>query len=112
MYNLDISCGGIGLTKINDKLINIQEVGSGTEPIVYVHGLGGTMEFYRPLISAAGLSEFHIYILYDLEGHGLTPTKASSVVTMDSLVSYLAGISASPKYNIKSATQSPTPSAA
>ncbi|KAK3171314.1 hypothetical protein OEA41_003398 [Lepraria neglecta] len=104
MYNLDISCDGIGLAKINYKLINIQEVGSGTEPIVYVHGLGGTIEFHRPLISAAGLSEFHISILYDLEGHGLTLTKASSVVTMDSLVSYLAGISASPKYNIKSAT--------
>lgn len=102
MYNLGISSDGIGLTKTNDKLINIQEVGSGTEPLIYVHGLGGTMKFYRPLISAAGLSEFHIYILYDLEGRGFTPTKASSVVTMDGLVPDLAGIPASPKYNIKS----------
>ena len=62
------------------------------------------MESCRPLISSAGLSEFHTSILYDLEGHGLTPTKPSSVATMDSLVSDLAGISASPKYNIKSAT--------
>lgn len=104
MYNLDISCGGVGLTKINEKLVNIVEVGTGTDPIVYIHGLGGSMEFYRPLIDAANLQESHKHILYDLEGHGLTPTKASSPVTMDSLVDDLAGIIASPKYNIESAT--------
>ncbi|KAK4696159.1 hypothetical protein P7C71_g1710, partial [Lecanoromycetidae sp. Uapishka_2] len=104
IHNLDISAGGSGLTKINDKLINIQEIGSGSEYIVYVHGLGGTMEFYRPLIDIAGLKESHRSILYDLEGHGHTPTKASSPVTMDSLVEDLAGIFASSKYNIKAAT--------
>lgn len=104
MYNLDISCGGVGLTKIKEKLVNIVELGTGTDPIVYIHGLGGSMEFYRPLIDAANLQESHKHILYDLEGHGLTPTKASSPVTMDSLVDDLAGIIASPKYNIESAT--------
>ncbi|KAF6219060.1 hypothetical protein HO133_005604 [Letharia lupina] len=104
MYNLDVSCGGGGLTKINDKLINVVEIGTGTDPVIYVHGLGGTMEFYRPLIDAAHLKESHKNILYDLEGHGLTPTKASSPVTMDSLVDDLAGIFASPELNIKSAT--------
>lgn len=104
MYNLDISAGGAGLTEVNGKLINVQEVGTGSEPIVYVHGLGGTMEFYRPLIDAANLKESHKSILYELEGHGHTPTKASSPVTMDSLVADLAGVFALSKYNIKSAT--------
>lgn len=104
VYNLDISSGGAGLTNINGKMINIVELGTGTDPIVYIHGLGGTMEFYRPLIDAASLEDSHKHILYDLEGHGLTPTKASSLVTMDSLVDDLAGIFASPKFNIESAT--------
>lgn len=104
MYNFDISAGGTGLTTIHDKLVNIQQIGTGPANLVYVHGLGGTMEFYRPLIDVALLKESHTSILYDLEGHGLTPTKASSQVTMDSLVADLAGIFASAKYNIKSAT--------
>lgn len=103
-YNLDVSCGGAGLTQINQKLINIVELGTGTDPIVYIHGLGGTMEFYRPLIEAANLKDSHKHILYDLEGHGLTPTKASFPVTMASLVDDLAGIFASPSFNIDSAT--------
>ena len=102
-HNYNISCGGAGLTKISEKLINIVEIGSGTDLIVYIHGLGGTMEFYRPLIDATN-DTTHRHILYDLEGHGLTPTKASSPVTMDSLVDDLTGIFASPKFNIKSAT--------
>ena len=104
VYNLDISSGGAGLTNINVKMINIVELGTGIDPIVYIHGLGGTMEFYRPLIDAASLKDSHKHILYDLEGHGLTPTKASSPVTMDSLVDDLAGIFANPKFNIDSAT--------
>lgn len=104
MYNLDINCGGAGLSKINEKLINIVELGTGTDPIVYIHGLGGTMEFYRPLIDATKTKGSHKHILYDLEGHGLTPTKASSAVTMDSLVDDLASIVASPEFSIKSAT--------
>ena len=104
VYNLDISSGGAGLTTINGKMINIIELGTGTDPIVYIHGLGGTMEFYRPLIDAASLKDSHKHILYDLEGHGLTPTKASSPVTMNTLVDDLAGIFANPKFNIESAT--------
>lgn len=104
MYNLDISSGGAGLTNINGKPMNIVELGTGTNPIVYIHGLGGTMEFYRPLIDAANLQDTHKHILYDLEGHGLTPTKASSPVTMDTLVSNLYGIYSSPSLNNQPAT--------
>ena len=104
MRNLDISCGGAGLTKINGKLVNIVELGFGEDPIVYIHGLGGTMEFYRPLIHAADLKDSHKHILYDLEGHGLTPTKASSAVTMESLVDDLFGILTSLRFNLDSVT--------
>lgn len=92
MHNLDISNGGVGLTKVGDKLINIQTIGSGPTSIIYIHGLGGTMEFYRPFIASANLSEKYTNILYDLEGHGATPTKASSAVTMSSLVADVVGV--------------------
>ena len=104
MHNLSISAGGAGLTRIGSKLMNVMSLGTGTEPIVYVHGLGGTTEFYRPLIQAASLSNSHKHILYDLEGHGLTPTKASSTVTMESLVNDLNGVVNHSPLNIKAAT--------
>ncbi|KAK4693208.1 hypothetical protein P7C71_g4149, partial [Lecanoromycetidae sp. Uapishka_2] len=102
-FNFNISCSDCGLTKIDCKPTNVIEVGAGRETIVYIHGLGGTTEFFRPLIEAAGLNGFH-NILYDLEGHGLTPTKASSRVTIDTLVADLAGIFNLPSLHIESAT--------
>lgn len=92
-YNLEITCGGVGLTQIGDKLINVKKIGNGSEKIVFIHGLGGTTEYWTPLIESAGLkdSNYTCYV-YDLEGHGLTPTKSSSVVTMDTFAEDLAGI--------------------
>ena len=101
-YNLETSCGGSGLTQIGEKLLNIEVVGTGSEPIVYVHGLGGNTEYYQPLINAAGLKESHKSYLFDLEGHGLSPTKASSHVTIDTYADDLAGTFSYKKFNIKS----------
>lgn len=106
IHNLDITCGGVGLTRINSKLINVATLGSGPDPVVYIHGMGGTMEFYRPLIQAAGLlspSSRHKHILYDLEGHGQTPTSASSEVTISSLVADLHGIIHHPDFALHEA---------
>ncbi|MDI1489553.1 MAG: hypothetical protein OHK93_000750 [Ramalina farinacea] len=105
-HNLDITCGGFGLTRINSKLINIATLGSGSDPIVYIHGVGGTMEFYRPLIQAAGLlspSSSYRHILYDLEGHGQNPTSACSEVTISSLVADLHGIVHHPNFALQKA---------
>ena len=99
-YNLEASCGGVGLTQIGNKHLNVEEVGSGSEAIVFVHGLGGTTEYYQPLITAAGLRESHRSYLFDLEGHGLSPTKASSRITIESHAEDLAGIYG--KFNIQS----------
>ena len=101
-YNTEPTCGGAGLTEINGKLLNIEEVGSGSDPIVYVHGLGGNTEYYQPLIAAAGLKESHKSLLFDLEGHGLSPTKASSQITIETYANDLAGIFSHNKFNIKS----------
>lgn len=90
--NLDITSGGFGLTKIGDKLINTKTIGSGSQDIIFVHGLGGSMEYYDALIQCAGLKDKYKVHLYDLEGHGLTPTKASSVCTIASYADDLEGI--------------------
>ena len=90
-YNLEPT-GGAGLTKINDKLLNVISTGSGSTPIVYIHGLGGSTEFYQPLISILDLNSSHKNVLFDLEGHGLSPTKADSIITINSYADDVAGI--------------------
>lgn len=95
-YNLGISCGGIGLRQLGFKQLNVQEVGSGGDPMVYVHGLGGTSEYWQPLISSLKLEATHTNILLDLEGHGLSPTAAASVITISSYAEDLASIFTKP----------------
>lgn len=97
-YNLDISCGGVGLRHINNgKLLNVTESGVDTgEQIVYVHGLGGTSEYWQPLVSTLQLDSSHKNVMFDLEGHGLSPTHAGSIVTIDSYASDLSSILTKP----------------
>ncbi|GMF71969.1 unnamed protein product [Aspergillus oryzae] len=85
-YNLDRTWGGIGLTKVGpDHYINVRELGSQSpdaETIVFIHGLGANLEYYAPLVQAAGLESNYRIVLYDLEGHGATPARASSTATL------------------------------
>jgi len=97
-YNLDATCGGVGLRKVNGKLLNVFETGrkEDPEPVVYVHGLGGTNEYWAPLIAMCDLDYAHENVLFDLEGHGLSPTAASSVITISSYAADLAAIKTKP----------------
>lgn len=80
------------LTQVNDKPLYYKKQGSGGSPIVFVHGLGGSMEFYTPLIHSLNLDKSHQLHLTDLEGHGLSPTSPLSVISIESLADDLAGI--------------------
>lgn len=62
----------------NGKQVYVERFGdqNSSNIIVFVHGLGVNTTFYHPLLSPA-LLKYNI-ILYDLEGHGQTPTTASS----------------------------------
>ena len=85
-YNLSRTHGA-GLTALsNGKSLHIETYGSGDQAIVFVHGLGGSTTFYHPLLSSLSLkdSKTHKSILYDLEGHGLSPTSAQSVISIQS----------------------------
>ncbi|KAI9818761.1 MAG: hypothetical protein M1827_007581 [Pycnora praestabilis] len=91
--NLSKSCGGIGLSTINSKSLYYSHQGQSTgSPIVFVHGLGGTSEYYTPLTSALSLYQSHPLHLFDLEGHGLSPTSGLSQLSVSSFASDLSGV--------------------
>ncbi|ORY09214.1 putative fumarylacetoacetate hydrolase [Clohesyomyces aquaticus] len=102
-HNLSITNGGQGLTRLsNDKLLYIQTLGPETgRPIVFIHGLGGTSTYYLPLINALEMQSSNRCILYDLEGHGLSPTKASSIVSIQSYTDDLSAIFQSPELKLE-----------
>ncbi|KAH8124873.1 hypothetical protein FP744_10002268 [Trichoderma asperellum] len=81
-----------GLTDINGKLLHYKRLGSGDHDIVFVHGLGGTAEYFSPLIAEMGLQDVASLHLFDFEGHGLSPTHPLSVLTVDSLATDVAGV--------------------
>lgn len=90
--NVSRTITGGCLTPINGKPLYYKTLGSGSSPIVFVHGLGGSLEFYTPLINSLGLEKSHQLHLADMEGHGLSPTSPLSTVTIESLADDLAGI--------------------
>ncbi|KAJ4356926.1 hypothetical protein N0V95_002940 [Ascochyta clinopodiicola] len=81
------------LTTVNNKPLYYTSLGpeSGS-PIVFVHGLGGTHASFHPLIHSLGLSYTHACHLFDLEGHGASPTHPLSVISIESLATDLHGV--------------------
>ncbi|ODM15346.1 hypothetical protein SI65_09287 [Aspergillus cristatus] len=90
--NVSKTITGGCLTQINAKPLYYKKQGSGGNPIVFVHGLGGSSEFYTPLINSLNLDKSHELHLADLEGHGLSPTSPLSVISIESLADDLAGV--------------------
>lgn len=84
----NLRLGGLGLTTLpSGKRVDVQKVGSGPRLVVFIHGLGGSKSFYSPLLSKLNLNDSNMYtsLLYDIEGHGLSPTSAGSTITIASL---------------------------
>ncbi|KAH8176733.1 fumarylacetoacetate (FAA) hydrolase family protein [Sarocladium implicatum] len=82
----------ISLTQVNGKPLNYQRSGSGDQNIVFVHGLGGTLDYWTPLISELSLDTNHTLHLFDLEGHGMSPTHPLSDLTVESFAADVRGI--------------------
>lgn len=87
--NLDRSNGGVGLTTLpSGKQLYAKTVGNGPSTIILIHGLGGTHSIYSPLLNLLRLDmedqSQYTCLLFDIEGHGLSPTKATSKVSIDS----------------------------
>lgn len=86
--NSERTFGGVGLTNVNGKKLFHQVWGSGS-PTICVPGLGGTSDYYQPLVNALPKSALHVF---DFEGHGLSPTSATSRLSISSLATDTAGV--------------------
>lgn len=84
--------GKVDLTQINSKPLHYQRLGSGDESIIFMHGLGGTKDYWTPLVSTLSLSDRATLHLCDFEGHGLSPTHPLSALSIESLAADLAGV--------------------
>jgi pimeloyl-ACP methyl ester carboxylesterase len=73
-----------GLRTVRDKQLFVEETGEGPA-VVLVHGLGGTTNFYEPLLAALS---GHQVLRYDFDGHGRSPLHGPFAV--DDLVQDLA----------------------
>ncbi|KAK1701190.1 hypothetical protein BDP55DRAFT_722430 [Colletotrichum godetiae] len=62
-----------------------QRFGVGKDHIIFVHGLGGTKDYWLPLITALELGDSASVHVYDFAGHGLTPTHPLDTITTDFL---------------------------
>ncbi|CAO2650077.1 Nn.00g013690.m01.CDS01 [Neocucurbitaria sp. VM-36] len=81
------------LTQINHKPLFYKHLGDKRgSPVMFIHGLGGSTEFYTPLIQALALERTHSFHLFDLEGHGLSPTLPLSRLSIDSFATDVNGI--------------------
>jgi pimeloyl-ACP methyl ester carboxylesterase len=81
------------LTQINSKPLFYTNSGpSSGSPIVFVHGLGGSHATFAPLIHTLGLAYTHSIHLFDLEGHGASPTHPLSTLSISSFAEDVAGV--------------------
>jgi pimeloyl-ACP methyl ester carboxylesterase len=81
------------LTQINGKLSNYKSFGNVSDPpIVFVDGLGGSSEFYTPLIQSLDIVNSHSVHLLDLEGHEISPTAPLSRLSIESLAADVNGV--------------------
>lgn len=90
--NFENTVGGAGLTKLGMKQVNVRKIGHGAKTAVFVHGLGASSEYFTPIIRSGDFEDRYTSYVYDLEGHGLTPTNIASVVTIDSLAQDLENV--------------------
>lgn len=89
VQNLDRTNGGVGLISLpGGKKLNATTVGHGPQTIAFIHGLGGSISSFAPLLHELGLNDAdhaqYTSVLFDLEGHGLSPTAATSKITISS----------------------------
>jgi len=95
--NLSITNGGLGLTTLpNGKRLRAMKSGSGAHSIIFIHGLGGSSSYYTPVLAGLGLNKDdqsqYTSLLFDLEGHGMSPTKATSKITIESYAEDIQGL--------------------
>jgi pimeloyl-ACP methyl ester carboxylesterase len=83
----------IGLIKIKNKMLYYRQQGKASGPnLMFVHGLGGTSDYWTPLVQAAHLDQTYNLHSLDLEGHGLSPTSPLSKLSIESFAADVKGV--------------------
>lgn len=73
-----------GVELIGEKPLHIKRAGEAEGlPAVFIHGLGGSVDYWTPLLSSSPLQSWNC-VLFDLEGHGLSPTTPLSKLSIAS----------------------------
>lgn len=91
--NADKTPNSHSLTLVDGKRLNYKRMGAATgRPVVFVHGLGGSVDFWLPFIHSLKLEHEYALHLFDLEGHGLSPTSPLSKLSIASFAKDLDGI--------------------
>jgi pimeloyl-ACP methyl ester carboxylesterase len=83
------------LTTINNKPVFYRNLGieeNSHQSVVFVHGLGGSNDYFMPLVRTLGLQNSYSLHLYDFEGHGLSPASLLSKISIGSLAEDLNGV--------------------
>ena len=79
--------GQRGIELIDGKPLHVKQTGDKSGlPAVFIHGLGGAVDYWTPLVSSPSLQSWNC-LLFDLEGHGLSPTVPSSKLSIESFAS-------------------------
>lgn len=108
--NLSITCGGLGLMTLpNGKRLSVEKIGAGPNLLIFIHGLGGSKTFFSPILNKLSLNDpghnNYTSLLYDIEGHGLSPTSASSTITIESLAEDLLALVTSKELGLPTTSQ-------
>ena len=85
--------GRTNLIHVNKKLLHYRQEGPADgDPVVFVHGLGGTLDYWTPLSKKVFSSNVYSMHLYDMEGHGLSPSSPLSSLSISSFTSDLKAV--------------------
>ena len=60
------------------------------EAIVFIHGLGGNLNFFKPAVQGTALESTHKLVFFDWSGHGLSPVEQP--ITVESLAQDLGAV--------------------
>lgn len=95
---LDVTARCVDLKTIGDKQLFYTRIGAeratATSHVVFLHGLGGSVEYFAPLVPYLQRDDTALHLL-DLEGQGLSPTSAASTTTIASFAVDVAAVLAS-----------------
>lgn len=78
-HNSNIARDG-GLIRLsNGTSLHVEVTGNQDgDAIVFIHGLGGNLNLFKPAVQATKLDHTHKLVFFDWRGHGLSPLQSKA----------------------------------